>query len=140
VDGGCGLSSPELDLAPHDGRQDPFSRMTAFLPPSTAPPALSVARTSIAESVQRLWLEVRTGVHTGEVETIAGKVGGIAVMIGARIEAIAEPSEVLVSGTVRDLVAGSGLSFEPRGEYELKGVPDRWRLYPGRERTGPIVR
>jgi class 3 adenylate cyclase len=90
--------------------------------------------------VQRLGLEVRTGVHTGEVETIAGKVGGIAVMIGARIEAIAEPSEVLVSGTVRDLVAGSGLSFEPRGEYELKGVPDRWRLYPGRERTGPIVR
>jgi class 3 adenylate cyclase len=76
-----------------------------------------------------LGLEVRTGVHTGEVETIAGKVGGIAVMIGARIGAMAEPSEVLVSGTVRDLVAGSGLSFEPRGEHELKGVVDRWRLY-----------
>jgi class 3 adenylate cyclase len=85
--------------------------------------------TAVAESVQRLGLEVRTGVHTGEVETIAGKVGGIAVMIGARIGAMAEPSEVLVSGTVRDLVAGSGLSFEPRGEYELKGVPDRWRLH-----------
>src|SRR4029453_18619169 len=85
--------------------------------------------TAIAESVQRLGLEVRTGVHTGEVETIAGKVGGLAVMIGARIGARAEPSEVLVSGTVKDLVAGSGLLFEPRGEHELKGVPDRWRLY-----------
>jgi class 3 adenylate cyclase len=84
---------------------------------------------AIAESVQRLGLEVRTGVHTGEVETIGEKVGGIAVMIGARIGAMAEPSEVLVSGTVRDLVAGSGLSFELRGEYELKGVPDHWRLY-----------
>ena len=85
--------------------------------------------TAITDSVQRLGLEVRTGVHTGEVETIDGKAGGIAVMIGARIGAIAGPSEVLVSGTVRDLVAGSGLSFEPRGEYELKGVQDRWRLY-----------
>jgi class 3 adenylate cyclase len=87
--------------------------MTAFLPPSTAPSALSLARTSIAESVQRLGLKVRTGVHTGEVETIAGKVGGIAVMIGARIGAIGEPSEVLVSGTVRDLVAGSGSRSSP---------------------------
>ena len=85
--------------------------------------------TAIADSVRRLGLEVRTGVHTGEVETIAGKVGGIAVMIGARIAGIAAPSEVLVSATVKDLVAGSGLSFEPRGEHELKGVPDRWRLY-----------
>ena len=74
-------------------------------------------------------LEVRAGLHTGEVETIAGKAGGIAVMIGARVAGIAAPSEVLVSPTVKDLVAGSGLSFEPRGEHELKGVPDRWRLY-----------
>jgi class 3 adenylate cyclase len=85
--------------------------------------------TAIADSVQRFGLEVRTGIHTGEVETIAGKVGGIAVMIGARIAGIAAASEVLVSATVKDLVAGSGLSFEPRGEHELKGVPDRWRLY-----------
>jgi class 3 adenylate cyclase/pimeloyl-ACP methyl ester carboxylesterase len=85
--------------------------------------------TAIADSVLRLGLEVRSGVHTGEVETIAGKVGGIAVMIGARIAGIAAPSEVLVSATVKDLVAGSGLSFETRGEHELKGVPDRWRLY-----------
>jgi class 3 adenylate cyclase len=85
--------------------------------------------TAIAESVQRFGLEVRTGIHTGEVETIAGKAGGIAVVIGARIAGIAAPSEVLVSATVKDLVAGSGLSFEPRGEHELKGVLDHWRLY-----------
>ena len=85
--------------------------------------------TAIADSVGRLGLEVRTGIHTGEVETIAGKIGGIAVMIGARIADIAAPSEVLVSSTVKDLVAGSGLSFEPRGEFELKGVQDRWQLY-----------
>lgn len=70
-----------------------------------------------------------TGVHTGEVEAIAGKVWGIAAMIGARIAGIAAPSEVLVAATVKDLVAGSELSFKPRGEHELKGVTDRWRLY-----------
>jgi class 3 adenylate cyclase len=85
--------------------------------------------TALAESVHRLGLEVRAGIHTGEIETIDEKAGGIAVMIGARIGAIAGPSEVLVSGTVKDLVAGSGLSFDPRGDYELKGVPDRWRVY-----------
>jgi class 3 adenylate cyclase len=68
-------------------------------------------------------------VHTGEVETIDAKVGGIAVAIGARVAANAAPSEVLVSQTVKDLVAGSGLVFEDAGEHELKGVPDRWRLY-----------
>jgi class 3 adenylate cyclase len=68
-------------------------------------------------------------VHTGEVETIDGKVGGMGVVIGARVGAWAGPSEVLVSQTVRDLVAGSGLGFEDAGEHELKGVPDRWRLY-----------
>jgi class 3 adenylate cyclase len=68
-------------------------------------------------------------VHTGEVETIDGKVGGIAVNIGARVGATAGPSEVLASQTVKDLVVGSGLVFEDRGEHELKGVPDRWRLY-----------
>jgi class 3 adenylate cyclase len=84
---------------------------------------------SIAEAVQPLGLEIRAGVHTGEVETIDGKVGGIAVNIGARVGAAAGPSEVLASQTVKDLVAGSGLVFEDRGEHELKGVPDRWRLY-----------
>jgi class 3 adenylate cyclase len=68
-------------------------------------------------------------VHTGEVETIDGKAGGLAVVIGARIGGLAEPSEVLGSQTVRDLTAGSGIAFEDAGERELKGVPDRWRVY-----------
>jgi pimeloyl-ACP methyl ester carboxylesterase len=84
---------------------------------------------AIGDAVQDLGLEVRAGVHTGEVETIAGKVGGIAVNVGARIASLAGPSEVLVSQTVRDLVSGSGLAFEDAGEHELKGVPDRWHLY-----------
>jgi class 3 adenylate cyclase/pimeloyl-ACP methyl ester carboxylesterase len=84
---------------------------------------------AIVDAVRPLDLEVRAGVHTGEVETIDEKLGGIAVVIGARIAGLAHPSEVLASQTVKDLVAGSGLSFEPRGEHELKGVPDRWRIY-----------
>jgi class 3 adenylate cyclase len=74
-------------------------------------------------------IDVRAGVHTGEVEIIDEKVGGIAVNIGARVAALAAPSEVLVSQTVKDLTIGSGLVFEEAGEHELKGVPDRWRLY-----------
>jgi pimeloyl-ACP methyl ester carboxylesterase len=84
---------------------------------------------AIGGAVRDFGLEVRAGVHTGEVEMIAGKVGGIAVNVGARIAALAAPSEVLVSQTVRDLVSGSGLSFEDAGEHELKGVPDKWHLY-----------
>ena len=84
---------------------------------------------AIVEAVKPLDIEIRAGVHTGEVETIDGKVGGIAVVIGRRVGSIAEPSEVLVSQTVKDLVAGAGLSFEERGEHVLKGIPDRWRLY-----------
>jgi class 3 adenylate cyclase len=67
--------------------------------------------------------------HTGEVELIGGDIGGIAVHIGARVSAIAQPSEVLVSRTVVDLVAGSGIEFEDRGEHELKGVPGAWKLF-----------
>ena len=84
---------------------------------------------AIVAAVAPLGLEIRAGVHTGEVETIDGKVGGMAVVIGARVGAMAGSSEVLVSQTVRDLVAGSGLAFEDAGEHELKGVPDRWRLF-----------
>ena len=84
---------------------------------------------AVVAAVQPLGLQVRAGVHTGEVETIAGKVGGIAVHIAARVSAEAGPSEVLASQTVRDLVAGSGLVFEGRGKYALKGVPDEWTLY-----------
>jgi class 3 adenylate cyclase len=72
---------------------------------------------------------VRVGIHTGECTVADGKVAGIAVSIGARVAANAEANEVLVSQTVRDLVAGSGISFSDRGPYELKGVPGEWRLY-----------
>jgi pimeloyl-ACP methyl ester carboxylesterase/class 3 adenylate cyclase len=84
---------------------------------------------AIVGSVGDLDIEIRAGLHTGEVERIGDKVGGIAVNIGARVAASAGPSEVRVSQTVKDFVAGSGLSFEDAGEHELKGVPDRWRLY-----------
>ena len=83
----------------------------------------------IAERVRDLGIEIRAGIHTGECEVIDGNVGGLAVSIGARVAANAGPSEVLVSQTVRDLVAGSGLVFEDAGEHELKGVSDRWHLY-----------
>ena len=83
----------------------------------------------IAERVRTLGVEIRAGIHTGECEVIDGKVGGLAVSIGARVAGSAGPSEVLVSQTVRDLVAGSGLTFDEAGEHELKGVPGRWRLY-----------
>jgi class 3 adenylate cyclase len=77
-----------------------------------------------------LWdLEIRPGVHTGEVNTTDEKVRGIAVSIGARVAALAGPSEILVSQTVKDLVAGSGLRFLDAGEHALKGVLDRWHLY-----------
>jgi class 3 adenylate cyclase len=85
--------------------------------------------TSIVDAVRDLGLEIRAGLHTGECELMDGKVGGIAVHIGARVGALAGASEVLVSSTVKDLVAGSGLTFEDAGEHELKGVPDRWHLY-----------
>jgi pimeloyl-ACP methyl ester carboxylesterase len=84
---------------------------------------------AIIRSLRDLGLEVRAGVHTGEIELRGDDVAGLAIHIGARVAAIAGPSEVLVSSTVKDLTAGSGLTFEDAGEHELKGVPDRWRLY-----------
>lgn len=83
----------------------------------------------ICEGVRGLGLEVRAGVHTGECERAAEKLGGIAVHIGARVMAQAQPGEVLVSSTVRDLVSGSGLSFAERGAHRLKGIPGAWNLY-----------
>jgi class 3 adenylate cyclase len=84
---------------------------------------------AIVESVRPLGIEVRAGLHTGECERIDGKVGGLAVNIGARIGAAARASEVLISHTVRDLMVGSDITFEERGERELKGIPGAWRLY-----------
>jgi class 3 adenylate cyclase len=84
---------------------------------------------SIADSVQELGIAVRAGLHTGECEVVDGKVTGIAVHTGARVASQAQPGEVLVSSTVKDLVAGSGIEFEDRGTAELKGIPGNWRLF-----------
>jgi class 3 adenylate cyclase/pimeloyl-ACP methyl ester carboxylesterase len=84
---------------------------------------------AITTAVSQLGIQVRAGLHTGECEVADGKVAGIAVSIGARIASAAQPSEVLVSSTVKDLLAGSGLTFNDRGAHELKGVPGPWRLY-----------
>jgi pimeloyl-ACP methyl ester carboxylesterase len=84
---------------------------------------------AIRDGLRPLRLRVRAGVHTGEVDLADGGVRGIAVHIGSRIASMAGPDEVLVSGTVRDLVHGSGIRFEPRGEHELKGVPGRWAVF-----------
>jgi class 3 adenylate cyclase len=84
---------------------------------------------AIVEAVPELGLEVRAGLHAGECELANGKVTGIAVHTGARVAALARPDEVLVSSTVRDLVAGSEIAFEDRGSHELKGIPGEWRLY-----------
>jgi class 3 adenylate cyclase/pimeloyl-ACP methyl ester carboxylesterase len=85
--------------------------------------------TAIAEDVRRLGIEIRAGLHTGECEVMGDDVGGMAVHIGSRVSSQAGPGEVLVSGTVKDLVVGSGIEFADRGEHELKGVPGAWRLY-----------
>ena len=84
---------------------------------------------SIGDAVRPLGVEVRAGIHTGECEVDGPKVRGIAVHTGARVASLAGPGEVLISKTVKDLVAGSGLEFEDRGVHELKGVPGEWQLY-----------
>jgi class 3 adenylate cyclase len=84
---------------------------------------------AIIEGVHALDLELRAGLHTGECDLLDGKVAGIAVHTGARVASEAAPGEVLVSSTVKDLVAGSGLNFQDRGTHELKGVPGEWRLF-----------
>jgi class 3 adenylate cyclase len=90
---------------------------------------------AVVEAVKELGLEVRAGLHTGECELVDGKVGGIAVHIGARVAAQAAPGEVLVSSTVKDLVAGSGIGFAERGAVELKGLPGEWSLFAVEEGT-----
>jgi class 3 adenylate cyclase/pimeloyl-ACP methyl ester carboxylesterase len=84
---------------------------------------------AITDAAPDLGLKVRAGLHTGEIELRGDDIGGISAHIGARVASLAGPGEVLVSRTVRDLVAGSGLTFADRGEHELKGVPDRWQVY-----------
>ena len=90
--------------------------------------AIGAAR-AICQAIRGIGLEVRAGLHTGEVELLDDGVAGLAVHIGARIAALAGPGEVLVSRTVKDLVAGSDVTFEPRGSHHLKGIPDEWQVY-----------
>lgn len=87
------------------------------------------AATTIGEEVRRFGIDIRAGLHTGECEVMGDDVGGMAVHIGARVMGRAEPGEVLVSSTVKDLVVGSGIGFEERGAHELRGVPGEWRLF-----------
>jgi pimeloyl-ACP methyl ester carboxylesterase len=84
---------------------------------------------AIRDAVTPLDLTLRSGLHTGEVERVQDNIRGIAVHIGARVSSLAAPGEILVSSTVKDLVAGSGIEFEDRGTHQLKGVPDEWHLY-----------
>jgi class 3 adenylate cyclase len=114
-------------LARHRGREIDTAG-DGFLAAFDGPARAVRCGRSIVNSVRKLGIHVRAGVHTGECEVIGEKLGGIAVHIGARIGALAAPDEVLVSRTVSDLVAGSGLRFEERGTHSLKGVPGSWQL------------
>jgi class 3 adenylate cyclase len=100
-----------------------------FLATFVSPSAAISFADAVVEAVRVLGVEVRVGIHAGEIEVRGNDVAGLSVHIGARVSALAGPTEVLVSSTLRDIVAGSGRDFAPRGEYELKGVPDVWRLY-----------
>jgi class 3 adenylate cyclase len=84
---------------------------------------------AIRDGVRELGLEIRAGLHTGECELMDDKIGGIAVHIGARVASVAQPGEVLVSRTVKDLVAGSGIGLDDRGQQTLKGIAGEWQLY-----------
>ena len=111
------------DGTEHDTAGDGF--FCSFVGPARA---IHCAR-EIADRVAALGLETRAAVHIGECEVIDGKPGGVAVTIAARALGQAGGREVIVTQTVKDLVAGSGFKFDPRGEHDLKGVPERWRLY-----------
>jgi len=115
-------------LAVHRGREVK-TMGDGFLATFDGPARAIRCATAIEEAVREIGLEVRAGIHTGEIELIGDDVGGMAVNIGARIGALANPDEVLVSSTVRELVVGSGLDFVERGAHTLKGAPDRWRLF-----------
>jgi class 3 adenylate cyclase len=90
--------------------------------------AIACAR-SVVSGAQQLGIDLRAGIHTGEIELLGDDIGGIAVHIAARVQGLAGANEILVSRTVTDLVAGSGIEFVERGEYELKGVPGAWQLF-----------
>ena len=105
----------------------------------TSPSAAIECAEAIVDAVRPLGIEVRAGIHAGELEMRGADVAGMAVHIGARVAAHAGPSEVLVSSTVREIVTGSRREFADFGEHELKGVPGTWRLYSA-VRTGVSIR
>jgi len=116
--------------------------LSAFDGPAGAMRCAEALRQQVAD----LGIQLRSGIHTGECEAIGDDLGGLAVHIGARVAAVADPGEIVVSSTVKDLVVGSAMQFADRGEHELKGVPGSWRLYslgeeraPGRELDGPAA-
>ena len=110
-----------------------------FVATFASPSAAIACADEIVDAVRALGIEVRVGIHAGEVEVRGADVAGLAVHIGARVAAVAGPSEVMVSSTVRDIVSGSRHRFAERGEYELKGVPDQWRLYSLIREQAPIT-
>ena len=116
------------ELEQHRGREIDTSG-DGFLATFDGPARAVRCACAIGHAVRRLGIDVRAGLHTGEVECIGERVAGIAVHTAARVAALAGPGEVLVSSTVKDLVAGSGLRFAERGTHALKGVPDEWRLF-----------
>jgi DNA-binding NarL/FixJ family response regulator len=117
-----------LQLSRHGGREVKTTG-DGFLALFDGPARAIRCAVAIRQGLLAEGVEVRIGLHAGEVELRGDDVGGIAVHLGARVVATAAPGEVVVSSTVRDLVAGSGIGFADRGEHDLKGVPDRWHLY-----------
>ena len=115
-------------LKQHGGREI-VTTGDGFLATFNAPAQAVLCAMLIEQRSRALGVEIRGGVHTGEIELMQGDVGGIAVHICARLSALAGSGEVLVSSTVRDLVTGSGIEFDDRGSHELKGVPDEWRVF-----------
>jgi class 3 adenylate cyclase/pimeloyl-ACP methyl ester carboxylesterase len=100
-----------------------------FLATFDGPARAIKAASEIRRSIKEIGIDVRAGLHTGECERRGDDVGGVAVHIGARVASLAAPGEILVSGTVKDLVIGSGIEFEDRGSHTLKGIPGEWKLY-----------
>jgi class 3 adenylate cyclase len=100
-----------------------------FLATFDGPARAVLAAVAIRDAVQRLGLQIRAGLHTGEVQLRQGGIGGVAVHIGARVAAGADPGDVVVTRTVKDLVAGSRIRFSDLGNHSLKGVPDEWQLF-----------
>jgi len=116
------------ELARHRGREVKTTG-DGLLATFDGPARAIRCASAIRDETRRLGIEIRAGLHTGEVQVLEQDLGGIAVHTGARVAAEAGPGEVLVSSTVRDLVAGSGIEFDDRGVHTLKGVPGEWRLF-----------